>query len=402
MHISVTGLPARELVSFELRSVDAQRTPWLSSATFRTDAKGRINLDRTSALSGGYSGIWGMGLVATMHPTRHSPAGAYVWNDRSFSFVVTARAQGRAAAATVFHRGFGQQPIRQEHESLDRRGFIGDYWAPVGLTRRTAILAFGGSEGGESTYLLGKFLAGEGYPTLSLAYFKEPGLPQTLSNIPLEYFAKALTWLSAQPEVDPNRIVTLGASRGSEAALLLGVHFPQLVHGVVALVPSNVSLCSFPGCSGPAWTLDGKPLPYTRQFDDPAPTDDPAAVIPVEQVQGPVFLDCAGRDEIWFSCAYAKAIIQRLEAHHVSYPHTLAIFPKAAHLLGTLVPYEPGVMSIDEFGFAQANEQAREKQWPRLLTFLASLAYSSTAIRSSTRLKTKAPSASATAAATHR
>jgi hypothetical protein len=36
----------------------------------------------------------------------------------------------------------------------------------------------------------------------------------------------------------------------------------------------------------------GRPVPYTNQFDQPHPTDNPAAVIPVGKIHGPVFLDC--------------------------------------------------------------------------------------------------------------
>src|SRR2546423_12920781 len=86
-------------------------------------------------------------------------------------------------------------------------------------------------------------------PTLAIAYFGAAGLPQTLSNIPLEYFVKALSWLRSQPGVDPAHLFTYGVSRGSEAALLLGALYPDLVRGVIALVPSDVSLCNL-SCDG--------------------------------------------------------------------------------------------------------------------------------------------------------
>jgi dienelactone hydrolase len=99
---------------------------------------------------------------------------------------------------------------------------------------------------------------------LSVGYFKLPGLPQQLSRIPLEYFGRALAWLAHQPQVDRKHIAILGVSRGSEAALLSGAYFPRLVSAVIAMVPSDVALCSIPGCRGPAWTFHGHPVPYTR------------------------------------------------------------------------------------------------------------------------------------------
>ncbi len=42
-----------------------------------------------------------------------------------------------------------------------------------------------------------------------------------------------------QPGIDPRHVLTYGVSRGSEVALLLGVHYPELVNGVIALVPKR-------------------------------------------------------------------------------------------------------------------------------------------------------------------
>ena len=106
---------------------------------------------------------------------------------------------------------------------------------------------------------------------LDLAYFGEPGLPATLKDIPLEYFARALRWLDRQPQVLKGHTYVMGASRGSEAALLLGAHYPTLVHGVIANSPSDVSFESFPRGGSAAWTLHGRPVPIpralARQYD---------------------------------------------------------------------------------------------------------------------------------------
>jgi hypothetical protein len=56
-----------------------------------------------------------------------------------------------------------------------------------------------------------------------------------------------LAWLAQQPEVNPNHLVVQGILRGSEAALLLGVNYPELVHAVIARVTNNVALCGLKG-----------------------------------------------------------------------------------------------------------------------------------------------------------
>lgn len=100
-------------------------------------------------------------------------------------------------------------------------------------------------------------------------------MPSELSDIPLEYFAGALRWLARQPEVIAKQIYVSGVSRGSEAALLLGVHYPDLVHGVIASSPSDLSFGSYPAPGSAAWTYHGKPVPYSSAFSSVVPIVDP-------------------------------------------------------------------------------------------------------------------------------
>jgi enterochelin esterase-like enzyme len=55
----------------------------------------------------------------------------------------------------------------------------------------------------------------------------------------------------------PADIYVSGGSRGGEAALLLGVHYPSLVHGVIASSPSDISFG--------AGHLAGALVPYEPQ-----------------------------------------------------------------------------------------------------------------------------------------
>ncbi|WP_441249021.1 hypothetical protein [Kitasatospora sp. McL0602] len=116
-------------------------------------------------------------------------------------------------------------------------------------------------------------LASHGYPALALGNFALPGLPATLHDIPLEHFASAARLLAAQPGTDPARVVAMGYSRGSKAALLLGEDYPALIHGAVVYSPSAQVSPGSPG-GGNAWTKDSQPIAQDT--------------IPLGQVSGPV------------------------------------------------------------------------------------------------------------------
>ncbi len=338
--IMVSGLVPGTVASLRLRSTDANDVPWSSAAAFRVSPAGSIDPAQTAALSGSYTGVSPMGLFWSMRPDRRAAENDYFWSrDRPLSFELSVVAGGHRQASVRLSRALSATPLSVRRESLREAGFDGEFFSAASVpARRPALLVFGGSEGGMSGTLVAALLAAHGYPALALAYFNAPGLPAQLSDIPLEYFATALRWLRAQPQVDPRQVLTLGVSRGSEAALLLGAYYPRLVDGVVASVPSDVAICSYPNCSGAAWTLHGRPLPYTLEFDNPHPADDPAAVIPVERIRGPVFLDCGGADAVWVSCPYARAVMTRLAAHHDTYQHVLQAYPAAGHGAGCWCP----------------------------------------------------------------
>jgi dienelactone hydrolase len=376
--IVVSGLGPDRTVTVGLRSVDAMGTVWTSRAVFRSSGAGPVNLATAPAVSGSYHGVDPMGLIDAMQPTSGQPVPYYWHGAAPRRFQITVTMAGSTVAEAAFSRAGNAPGVTVSTESIAATGFVGQFWEPpAGSAPRPGVLEFGGSEGGLSGQLLGSALASAGYPTLDIAYFGEPGLPSGLQGIPLEYFARALRWLARQPGVLAGQTYVSGVSRGSEAALLLGVYYPGLVHGVIASSPNDVALCSYPVCQGAAWTLDGKPLPYTRQVDQPHPTDTPAAVIPVQKIRGPVFLECGTADRVWTSCAFAQAIQGRLNAAHDRYPHVLYRYQGAGHGAGDLTPYEPissGFADLDGNSGGDsplANTDATARLWPQLLDFLA-------------------------------
>lgn len=363
LRVNVSGLKPDERVVLRATSRDQTGKQYVSSTPLTADSAGRTELDGDAAMRVLWS-LRPVGLKSGVDFGYQSPAAA------TFSLTVGG-ARTTIRRLTVAH-GIHGVPIRSS--------FYGEYFAPAPTsTRRPGILLFGGSEGGLSASGTAALYASHGYPTLALAYFAEPGLPRNLLRIPLEYFATALRWLQRQPGVDPSKLAVEGISRGSEAAQLLGIHYPRLVRAVIAMVPSNGAVCGItrftgkPGtvhpCIGPAWTFRGKAIPYETRAS-------PYTLYPFpdERIEGPIFLDCGGADRIWSSCPMAQAIAHRLHAHHFPHKVTFLDYPLAGHGIGSLTPnaiYRSGLLD----GFrADSNDRAAATGWPKLLHFLNAFA----------------------------
>jgi pimeloyl-ACP methyl ester carboxylesterase len=373
--IEATGFAPGERVTLTVRSTDVEGVRFAADATFRADKRGTIDLDRATPLAGGsYTGRWPMGLVASMTAAGNATSTFYDWSTQPRTFRVSATVAGRLRASTTFTRRWSAIRYTETKLTVAKDGVDGTFFAPVGARRRAAVLAFGGSEGGDDGGFGGGRFAAHGIPTLYVGYFHAPGVPDRLLNIPLEYFHRALLWLRQRPEVDPTRISLVSGSYGSEAALLLGVHYPDQVSRIVATVPSSDVTCGIVGahraetrCLGSPWTFDGRPLPYTKLFDVPEPFDQPNAAIPVERIRAKLLLACGGEDATWSSCPYANAIVAR--RRKAGERTTLYSYPHAGHFVGSpSFAYEPGATSGDLP--TPGTERGREDLWPRVLAFV--------------------------------
>lgn len=364
--VTIVGLPAGACVTVNASAADSSGQTWTSNATYAADSSGTVDPATTAPISGSYRGVSDTGLLWSMT----TPGGSsYVAPDMTVH--LTASLDGRQVATASLTRQLAAVPVTVRETSVAGEGFDGDLFTPHDTgTRRPALLAFGGSNGGTGTGIeMARAVADRGYPALGIGYFKAPGLPDTLARIPLEYFATALRWLANQPGVDSQHIYVYGVSRGSEAALLLGADFPDLVFGVIAGSPSSVVNPGWPDPTQPAWTLHGQPVPGvpTSEMGNPKPADDPGAIIPVERITGPVLLVCGDHDRLWPSCRYADAISSRLGAH----PHTELREPDAGHGVGVLVPNWPSTPDSQNGGIQQDDALGRLDAWAKLLAALS-------------------------------
>ncbi len=251
---------------------DATHVHWASTAQFTATSSGTVSLGQPPGTGGSYVGSNPMGLFQTTSPVT-SPATAFFATDLSgYPVRLQASVAGRTVAtATTQRLGTTSAGVTQAQETMAANGIHAILFMPkTSAAGKPAVVVLGGSEGGLSEAPLASSLADHGYPTLALAYFRENDLPSTLTNIPLEYFVKAIHLLDSQPGIDQQKLMVFGVSRGSEAALLLGAHFPELVHGVIAGSPSMVTFGSYPSIGAAAWTLDGHRWYSARQRISPA------------------------------------------------------------------------------------------------------------------------------------
>ena len=231
------------------------------------------------------------------------------------------------------------------------------------------VLVIGGSGGSEPSYV-GEGLARAGIGALSVAYFGRPGLPGQLRDIALEYFLGALRLLEETLGFGVP-LVLLGMSRGSEAALLTAIHSGGGVDAVVLAVPGNVVAGSWPP-GGAAWLLGGRALPYVAHSGPES--EDPAAIIPVELVPGPVLLVGAGADRVWPSGEMARALSGRLREHGDVHGHMVLEYPDAGHSLGYLIPQLPPGLLPSDLVDEPVDQAARADAWPKVVEFVRRLA----------------------------
>jgi pimeloyl-ACP methyl ester carboxylesterase len=355
LRFEVEGFDGGSRVRLTLSATSGDGVRWAGSRTVLADAGGSVSIDGGTLLASLLPIVSPIDRrAAALLPSGNELELRLDVRDRD-DVVGTARATRRMAAEGVSSRDL----------VMAKDGLVGRFsTGGSDDARRVALLVLGGSEGGVGHRPEPALLASHGYPTLKLAYFREKGLPQELSEIPLEYLVRGLEWL--RKETGARRIVVIGASRGAELALILGSRFPELVDGVVAYAPSSVVYPGLASEPSAAWTYRGKPLETISLGTTRA--SNRAAVIPVERINGPVMTVAGLSDQVWPAAIYAAAIAERRAAFG---KHTVTlVYQDAGHYVGG-IPYLPvGLGAYDLDSTRKAGALARTEGWRRLLALL--------------------------------
>lgn len=394
-------------VTVSARATDAAGQEWRSAAAFTADHAGTVDLRRDPPLPGSsYNGTDPMGLVWSMRPAGAPDPRAARDRLAAQQLVIAAHADGTSPATAEVSRLF--VPDGLTRTEVAERGLAGVLYRPAGDRPLPAVLMLGGAEGGlhEDAAAL---LAAHGYVVLALAYYGMPGLPQTLTGIPVEYFGTALDYLRDRADIAAGQIAVHGVSKGGEAALLIGSIFPA-IRAVVSIVGGGLvtqgisqdietgSLLEILRTPVANWTYQGRELPYLPNVVTPrmeaavaaggpvslgwaAPDLNHAckvaeAAIAVERIAGPVLL-ISGADDQTYGPAFQEAAAQRLAAAGHQHPFRHIVHEGAGHLIAS-IGYRPTTQSVfpgpgvpfQYGGTPAADAAARLATWHETLRFL--------------------------------
>jgi dienelactone hydrolase len=373
-----------------------------SSATYRAPASGVIDLSKQAPLHGSYAGVDPMGLLWTVFPDQTPPKPFAFGRDsdlRAVPFTITAVDGSKTATASGTRVTLSSDV---ERRVVDRGPFVATMFSQKRGGCERGVVILGGSEGGVPEQLAA-VVASHGFTTLALGYFGAPGLPQTLTDIPIETVQRAVTFMHSRHEVCPSRsIAILGGSKGAELAVLAASTFSG-IGPVVATAPSSIVFSGI-GENGSdpdpsSWSYRGERWPFANGKVPPAVAKaldaqmkagqkpsflntylaqldrntEAGAPITVERIDAPVMVVAGGSDRLWPSARMARQIAARLKAHAHPFADEIEIYPRAGHPIG--LPYqfakaELAHAGIELGGTATSNEKADEASWPLILRFL--------------------------------
>lgn len=340
---TATGLPVDTPVTVEVSMPDRSGDTWRTSATYDSGPSGVVSA-HDAPTGGDYSGVDPMALFSLVRPDNPpeadptDPYDAGDWFDGGgrWTATMTVSVGGSTVASADVERDWAPD-IDGKNLTVAKDGILGEYVFPYDGATKPPVLVIGDPRQFDGP--LAEHLAQNGHPTLAVTYAGAPGLPARARSLPIEYFAKALAWLRAQPGVQSGRVVVLGEDAGTEAAQLLAIAHPADVHGLVLANPSvRASAADDRGAAG-LWTIGGKAVPYA----DPAHpgSTDASSILRTDQANAFVLTVCGILDTIDLGCTGAKQLAGLLQDAHYAQPVAAVEAATIGASVETLVPYQP-------------------------------------------------------------
>ncbi len=207
-HIEINGAVPGSVVTVRAQT-DRNGQEWTAQASFLADAQGRIDLSTQAPVSGDYRSADAMGLfwvqcLASGGTEKFEPADVHVpikteliaWEEAGTGYLDVA---GPVADKQEHRVTVEQWLLAEDTERIEVRshGLVGTLFRPAGEGPFPTVIVMNGSGGGINETRAAQY-ASRGLQAFALGYFRAPGLSNYISRTPIEYFERALDYVTAE------------------------------------------------------------------------------------------------------------------------------------------------------------------------------------------------------------
>ncbi|XP_068197595.1 acyl-coenzyme A thioesterase 6-like [Antennarius striatus] len=343
VQVKVTGLMSRQVVTIRARSTDERGVVFSSSATYRADDRGEVDLNKHPSLGGSYVGVEPMGLLWSL---RAEALHQYFQKEKALepqvvTFSVHDEEQGRVLAEATNERlllgdGVTRLPVKEGNIN-------GVLFTPPGAGPFPAVLDLNSFP----TEKRAALLANKGFVVLALCVFNVK--PKNTKEIHLDHFRDGIDFLQRQPKVGGNGVGVMSRSKAADISLSLSAFVP------------NVKACVWiNGCSLNSFFplyYNKRQILSTQLFDNskviptesgafinkyahtnPLAEENKGSLIPIEQAKAQFLFAASEDDMCWDSKSYVDEMVERLKRHG-KHSFESVCYPRAGHVLN--LPFSP-------------------------------------------------------------
>ncbi|XP_067462709.1 acyl-coenzyme A thioesterase 1-like isoform X1 [Thunnus thynnus] len=389
VQVKVAGLRSRQVVTMRARLTDEKGVVFSSSATYRADGSGEVDLERDPSLRGSYVGVEPMGLLWSMRADtlqkRFQKNNSLNPQVVKFS-VLEEEGEGRILAEVTNERVFiGKGVTRLRVKEGNIRGVL---FTPPGEGPFPAVLDLYTLGGGLSEKRA-SLLASRGFVVLTVAAYGYDDMPKKIQEVQLDYFEEAMQFLKKLDKVGSKGVGVLSLSKTGDVALSMASYLA----GVDAVVWINGCCANtlFPlyykkSLLHPGLLFDmSRMIPTESGFgivknviNNPLAEENQATLIPIEKAKGH-FLFVAAEDDLnWDSKAHMDELVERLKRHGKMNFESVC-YPGAGHYLEP--PYGPYCRSSIHYiagttvmwgGEPRSHAAAEVHMWKKIQEFFRS------------------------------
>ncbi|KAK4325048.1 hypothetical protein Pmani_004358 [Petrolisthes manimaculis] len=348
------GLKPNSPVTLVASLTDENDKQYMSHAHYVCDKRGMIDVRVAAAVGGSYTGVFPMGLIASLTPAPHENTALRLYRrDTSLPWKIYVRVleghqpmvtEAEPLAEVVLERHLlapGVRRIPIHHGRV--RGVL---YLPPGDGPFPGVVDMFGSIGGLMEFR-SAMLASRGFASLAVAVFAYEDLPTTTDELHLDYFEEAVEFLLSQPGVVPDRCGVVAISKSGDIIFSMGTLLPK-VKAVVSISGLTFAYHTrfmykgklyMEGCKYHTTSLDINDEGALYGSMEVLFSNDNPSMIPVEEADDDThFLVAVGEDDSWGFKHSLPPFRERMLKNH-KYNFETILYPGTGHIIEP--PYGP-------------------------------------------------------------